>query len=75
MNCLTMAIWIWLRRGCKGRIGILLWSDPFPHFAVFDGYWVTHYKADDQYLSWWKQLWFRGTVIHEWTGPSGELGE
>lgn len=71
MNCLTMAIWIWMRRGCRGQLRILEWSNPFPHFAVVDGDWTYHYKADDNDLPWWRQLWFRGEVVRNWTGPEG----
>lgn len=72
MNCLTMAIWIWLRRGCSGRIGILEGGNPFPHFAVFSGHWAYHYRAYDVDAPWYKQLWFRGEVVKDWTGP-GEV--
>jgi len=63
MNCLTVAVLIWVTRGFRGRIGVLEWGRPFPHFAVFDEGRVWHYKARDANLPWWRQLWFAGDVV------------
>lgn len=65
MNCLTVAIWVWLRQGCRGKIGILEAGWPCPHFAVFDDTGITHYKAEDPKLPYWRLLWFRGKVVRE----------
>jgi len=60
-----MLIWFWIRRGCKGRLGILKWGILFPHFAIFDEYVVYHYKADDPYLPWFQKLWYSGEIVIE----------
>lgn len=65
MNCLTMLIWFWIRRGCRGRLGVLKWGFPFPHFAIFDKYVIYHYKADDPYLPWFQKLWYSGEIVIE----------
>lgn len=67
-NCLTFALrFALMTQG--GRIGIIKWGRPFPHFGVFFGPWVVHYSdtrgtAD----TWWKQLNYDGEMVVDWVG-------
>ena len=68
-NCLSFAIAYWLATGCQGRIGVLAWGRPFPHFAVFFGPWAIHYRAYEEGLPWWRQLSFEGRAQIDYVGP------
>ena len=68
MNCLTMAFAWMLLHG--GRIGVLKWALPFPHFAVFYGADFVHWYARDDGLPWWRQLHHVGTYRCGWCGEA-----
>lgn len=67
MNCLTFSLLFRILYG--GKLTILKWGLPWPHFCVVFGKWAVHYKStDDPNLPWYRQLHFRGREHWEWLG-------
>lgn len=58
MNCLTMALYAQVRMG--GRLIVLKWMWPFPHFGVLKGDTVIHWFAWEDKLPWWRQFHYNG---------------
>ena len=63
MNCLTIAIYLWVTNKCKGKIVLIKGArNPFPHFAYRCRHKTYHYKSDNEDLRWWKQFHFSGSI-------------
>lgn len=73
MNCLTVVLWLWVKSGFRGSIGVLCMGDPFPHFALFQGHTAYHYKPHHNGLPWYQQFWYKGYIAEDYVGEDDQF--